>query len=126
MPALLEEFGDKPIFLKLLRRVWRKHPQFNVATTLLVDDTRYKSLKNDYESCCCIRSYEPTYYDPQQPKYLMQLIFPWICGWLADKFPTAYSRHNPLFDVEDDISLYVANYFVSLEGYSYRFDPPDA
>ena len=55
----------------------------------------------------------------------MQVIFPWICGWLADKFPTTYSRHNPLFDVEDDISLFAANYFVSMEGYLNCFDPAD-
>lgn len=118
------EYGDKPIFLKLLRTVWKKYPQFNAQNTILVDDTRYKSLKNDYESCVCIRSYEPKYYDPAKPKYLMDVIFPWLCGWIEDKFPTAYSRRTPLFDVEDDISSFVAEYFVAMEGYSYRFDPP--
>ncbi|KAI5074780.1 hypothetical protein GOP47_0010741 [Adiantum capillus-veneris] len=107
-----------------MKLLWHKYPQFNEASTLLVDDTRYKSLKNDYESCCCIRTYEPNYYDPNKPKYLMDVILPWITGWLDEKFPTAYSRRTPLFDVEDDISLYVVDYFVSLEGYSYRFDPP--
>ncbi|KAI5069653.1 hypothetical protein GOP47_0015954 [Adiantum capillus-veneris] len=122
--GLLGQFGDKPIFLKLLRRVWHKHPQFNEASTLLVDDTRYKSLKNDYESCSYIQTYEPNYYDPNKPKYLMDVVLQWITRWLDEKFPTSYSRHTPLFDVEANISLYVADYFVSLEGYSYRFDPP--
>lgn len=36
-----------------------------------------------------------------------------------------YCRKHPLFDVEDDLSPLVAEYFVAMEGYSYRFDPPN-
>lgn len=124
VPSMPVGVGDKPVFLKLLRRVWEKHPSYNASTTILVDDCRYKSLKNAYENCLAIRSYEPSYQDPYYPLYLNDLVKPWLQNWIIDPYPTAYSRQHPIFDVEDDLSPIVANYFVEREGYTYLFDPP--
>ena len=62
---------------------------------------------------------------PKAPSYLTEHILPWLERWLRDPFPTAYARKNPLFDIEDDISGFVTNYFVAMEMYSYREEPPN-
>ncbi len=124
VPHVTSNVPDKPVFLKLLRTVWAKHPTYDSSTTILVDDCRYKSLKNDYENCLAIRSYEPTYDDPYYPLYLEHLVKPWLTRWIRDPFPTGYTRKNPIFDIEDDISPLVADLFVEREKYSYHFDPP--
>ena len=64
-------------------------------------------------------------FEEAYPFYLVDLILPWLEGWLQDQYPTAYTRRNLIFDIEDDVSRYVADYFIEMEGYSYRFDPPD-
>lgn len=125
VPHVEKDTPDKPIFLKKLRTVWAKHPQFDANNTILVDDCRYKSLKNNYENCLAIRSYEPKVVARDAPLYLNDLIMPWLLGWITDPYPTAYTRKNPMFDIEDDISGLVADYFIAMEGYSYRSDPPD-
>ena len=116
---------DKPVFLKLLWAVWARHPNFDASNTILVDDCRYKSLKNNYENCLAIRSYKPMVVEQDNLFYLVDIILPWLLRWIRDPYPTAYTRKNPIFDVQDDISGYVTNHFIQMEGYSYRFDPPD-
>ena len=103
---------DKPVFLKNLRTVWARHPLFDASNTILVDDCRYKSLKNNYENCLAIRSYDPPVVDKDYPFYLLDLILPWLQGWIEDQYPTGYTRRNPIFDREDDVSGYVADYFI--------------
>lgn len=125
IPGIDSAHSDKPVFLKKLRTVWARHPQFNANNTILVDDCRYKSLKNNYENCLAIRSYEPKVEVPNAPLYLTEYILPWLQRWLHDPFPTAYARKNPLFDIEDDISGFVTNHFIAMEMYSYREDPPN-
>ena len=88
-----------------------------------MDDSRYKSLKNDYESCLCVCSYEPYYYDPRAPLYMMDVIYLWLTGWIKDSFPTMYSRRTRLFDVQDDLTPLIADHFIAMEGYAYKFDP---
>ena len=63
--------------------------------------------------------------DKDYPFYLLDLILPWLQGWIEDQYPTGYTHRNPIFDIEDDVFGYVADYFIQMEGYSYRFDPPD-
>lgn len=125
VPHVPEHVLNKPVFLKNLRTVWARHPSFDASNTILVDDCRYKSLKNNYENCLAIRSYDPLVVDKDYPFYLLHLILPWLQGWIHDRYPTAYTRKNPIFDIEDDVSGYVADYFIQMEGYTYRFDPPD-
>lgn len=121
---LPEHVLDKLVFMKNLRKMWARHPLFDASNTILVDDYRYKSLKNNYENCLAIRSYNPPV-DKDYPFYLVDLILPWLQGWIQDQYPTVYTRKNAIFDTEDDVSGYVANYFIQIEGYSYTFDPPD-
>ena len=120
-----KDLHDKPVLLKKLRTIWARHPSFDASNTILVDDSRYKLLQNNYENCLAIRSYDPLVVEEKYPYYLMDLVWPWLDGWIQDEYPTAYSRRNPIFDIEDDVSRYVADYFIRMEGYSYRFDPPD-
>lgn len=124
IPGIELSCSGKEVFLKKLRTVWAKHPQFDASNTILVDDCRYKSLKNNYENCLAIRSYEPKVDVPHSPGYMMTRILPWLFGWLKDPYPSAYTRKNPLFDIEDDISMFIANHFIAMEGYSYSFAPP--
>ena len=44
--SLAREFGDKHVLLKLLKRVFERHPQFDAVDTILVDDSKYNSLNN--------------------------------------------------------------------------------
>ena len=125
VPHVANDVLEKPVFLKNLRTIWARHPRFDASNTILVDDCRYKSLKNNYENCLAIRSYDPLVVEEAYPFYLMNLILPWLKGWLQDQYPTAYTRRNPIFDIQDDVSRYVADYFIEMEGYSYRFDPPE-
>ncbi|MCO5561074.1 hypothetical protein L7F22_014695 [Adiantum nelumboides] len=124
VPYVGVEFWQKPIFLKKLQRVWKKHPQFNASNTILLEDTRYKSLKNDYDNCLSIRSFDPGM-EREGSLYLTDIVEPWLLEWIRAPCPLAYCRKHPLFDVEDDLSPLVATYFVAMEGYSYRFDPPN-
>ena len=118
-----QKFWQKPVFQKKLQTVWEKHPEFNASNTLLLEDTHYKSLKNDYDNFLAIRAFEPEV-EPDGSSYLVDLVEPWLLEWIRDPCPLAYCRTHPFFDVEDDLSPLVANYFVEMEGYSYRFDPP--
>lgn len=112
VPGMPGEVGDKPIFLKLLRSLWAKHWSFDTSTTILVDDYRYKSLKNDYKDFLAIRSYELTYLDPYYPLYLKDLVHPLLEDWIFAPHPIAYSLQHPLFDIEDDVSPLVTDYFI--------------
>ena len=130
IPGIDSDHSRKPIFLNKLRMVWARHPQFNGNNSILVDDCRYKSLKNNYENCLAIRSYKPKVEVPKvevpkAPSYLTEHIFSWLQWWLRDPFPIAYARRNPLFDIEDDISRLVPNYFIAMEMYSYGEEPPN-
>ena len=125
VPHVANDVLEKPVFLKNLRKIWARHPRFDASNTILVDDCRYKSLKNNYENCLAIRSYDPLVVEEACPFYLVDLILHWLKGWLQDQYPTTYTCRNPIFDVEDDVSRYVADYFIEMEGYSYRFDPPE-
>ncbi|MCO5566454.1 hypothetical protein L7F22_020131 [Adiantum nelumboides] len=58
VPYVDAKFWQKPVFLKKLRRVWEKHIQFNASNTILLEDTRYKSLKNDYDNRLSICSFD--------------------------------------------------------------------
>ncbi|MCO5599543.1 hypothetical protein L7F22_053649 [Adiantum nelumboides] len=118
------KFWQKLVFLKKLQRVWEKHPQFNTSNTILLEDTRYKSLKNDYDNCLLIRSFDPGV-EPKGSLYLVDIVEPWLLEWIIAPCPLAYCEKHPLFNVEDDLSPLVAEYFVAMEGYSYRFDPPN-
>lgn len=125
IPFLSKDTSNKPVFLKNMKTVWEQHPEFDATNTLLVDDSRYKSLKNDYANCLAVRSYWAAVVNDNFPLYLMHEVLPWLLQWIHDTCPTAYSRKHPMFDVEDDVSPIIASYFVESEGYSYRFDPPD-
>lgn len=125
VPHVPDHVLNKPVFLKNLRTVWARHPLFDASNTILVDDCRYKSLKNNYENCLAIRSYEPPVVDKDYPFYLLDRILPWLQGWIEDQYPTSYTHKNLIFDTEDDVSGYVTDYFIQMESYSYRFDPPD-
>ena len=109
-------------FLEEAADSWEKHPQFNASNTMLVEDTCYKSFKNDYLNCLPVRSFEPEV-ELENSSYLANVVEPWLAEWIRDPCPLAYCRAHPMFNVEDDLSPLV-NYFVEMEGYSYRFDPP--
>ena len=78
VPSVPGEVCDKPIFLKLLRSLWAKNLAFDANITILVDDCRYKSLKNDYENCLAIRSYNPMVVEQNDLFYLKDIILPWL------------------------------------------------
>ncbi|MCO5553165.1 hypothetical protein L7F22_006686 [Adiantum nelumboides] len=122
VPYIDAKFWQKPIFLKKLQRVWGKHPQFNASNTILLEDTRYKSLKNDYDNCLFICSFDSGV-KPEGSSYLADIIKPWLLEWIRAPYPLFYCRKHSLFDVEHDLSPLVAEYFVAMEGYLYRFDP---
>ena len=115
---------DKPVFPKRLRTIWEKHPNFDATNTILVDDCRYKSLKNDYENCLAIKSYDPMVIEANDQFYLADVILPWLLGWIRDPYPRAYTRKHPIRSVQDEVSSYVTTHFLAVEGYSYKFDPP--
>ena len=72
--------------------------------------------------CLYVLSYKSDYYDPRAPLYLMDVIYPWLTGWIKDSFPTMYSRCTPLFDVQDDLTPLIADHFIAVKGwYAYKF-----
>ncbi|MCO5578582.1 hypothetical protein L7F22_032426 [Adiantum nelumboides] len=115
------KFWQKPVFL---RRVWKKHPQFNSSNTILLEDTRYKSLKIDYDNCLSIHSFDLGV-EPEGSSYLVDIVEPWLLEGIRAPCPLAYCKKHPLFDVEDDLSPLIAEYFVAMEGYLYWFDSPN-
>lgn len=92
-----QKFWQKPVFLKKLQTVWEKHLEFNGASnTLLLENTRYKSLKNDYDNCLAIRAFEPEV-EPDGSSYLANLVEPWLLEWIRDPCPLAYIIGLTLF-----------------------------
>ena len=61
--------SSKPLFLKCLVDFWQYFSEFNGSNTLLVDDTRYKSMRNPWHCCICPPSFDPED-DDQDPNYL--------------------------------------------------------
>lgn len=47
----------KPLFLKPLERVWKKHPQYNERNTLLVDDSHLKARENPPNTLFCPKAW---------------------------------------------------------------------
>ena len=75
------------MFLKNLSAVWAKHLEYNSSNTILIDDARYKSLKNPCENYICPPTFEPED-ESQNATYLMNTLLPYINEWMNDPFPT--------------------------------------
>ena len=91
----------------------------------VVDDRGYKLMKNDYENCLAVRSYEPNYHDSRHPLYLQDLIEPQLIDQIQDAYSIAYTHKNPFYYLEDETSPLVVDYFIHQKGYSYRFHSLD-
>ena len=102
----------KEVFLKCLADLWNSYKQFNSDTTLLVDDTRYKSLLNPPGTWLCPPSFDPAD-TSQAPNYLHCTLFPWLLRWANSPSPGAYARMNQLENLSDTLSAHVISYYNS-------------
>lgn len=101
------ESGRKPIFLKCLEDIWcNELVEFTEENTLLVDDTRYKSMLNPYHCCICPPSFDPE--DAEQaPMFLLETLLPWLMRWRVSKTPRDFVHLNMMFNDKDTLSTAV-------------------
>ena len=104
----------KPIFLKCLEDVWCYEPEFTEENTLLVDDTRYKTMLNPWHCCIC-----PTTFDledaGQDPYFLTGNLLPWLLKWRASPTPRQYVNRNIMYNSKDTLSSIVMEHHSSLQ-----------
>lgn len=104
---------SKPIFLKCLMDFWLHHSKFNAKNTMLVDDTRYKSMLNPWECCTCPPSFDPEE-DDQDPHFLTTTLLPWLTRWRMSENRALYAAQHMLFNPMDTLSNAVMEYHQSL------------
>lgn len=102
----------KEVFFKCLEDFWRVYIEFNSDSTLLVDDTRYKSLLNPPGTWLCPPSFDPVD-TSESPNYLLCTLFPWLVKWTISPSPGAYARKNQLENPSDRLSAHVISYYNS-------------
>lgn len=106
--------SGKPIFLKCLSDFWAvTKGQYHANNTLLVDDSRYKSMQNPWHYCICPTSFDPE--DPDQdPNYMMSTLLPWLLRWNAAKDYPKYATKSMIFNSNDNVSSHVIEHYHSL------------
>ena len=101
--------NTKPLFLKCLQDFWLYFLEFTESNTLLVDDTRYKSMLNKWECCICPPSFDPED-DDQDPNYLTITLLPWLERWSVSENPTQYVAKHMMYNPQDTLSTSVIEY----------------
>ena len=93
----------KPIFLKCLEVLWRAHPTLNANNTLLIHDTRYKSICNPWHCCICPGTFDPEDND-QDPYFLTNTLFHWLVNYSIANNPKEYVIENMMYNAKDTVS----------------------
>lgn len=106
------DLRDKPVFFKPLYQVWRQFPKYDEDRTLLVDDTRYKNMRNNWDNCICPPTFDPLN-EEQDPYYLTRTLLPWLCRWVLTPNALDYTKANPISNPSDELSRQVFAQFVS-------------
>ena len=105
--------NSKPIFCKRLSNLWETYPNFNSDNTLLVDDTRYKSMLNPWHTCISPPSFEPEDKEAD-PFFLTNILMPWLMQWEASKNPAKYAEENMIKNHKDEVSTHVMQHYFML------------
>lgn len=109
VPSAPESLWQKPIFLKNLSVVWDKLPEYNAQNTMLVDDSRYKCLRNPEHTYVCPEGFDPEDVN-QDPKYLTKVMLPWLYRWAQCSLSDMFVHFNPIKNDRDHISQLVIDY----------------
>lgn len=104
----------KPIFLKFLEDEWHYEPEFTEENTLLVDDTRYKTMPNPWNGCICPTTFDPEDAD-QDPYFLTLNLLPWLLKCRASPTPRQYVNCNMMYNSKDTLSSIVMEHHSSLQ-----------
>ncbi|MCO5550354.1 hypothetical protein L7F22_003838 [Adiantum nelumboides] len=104
-------FASKPVFFKSLHHVWNKFPEYDSSRTLLVDDSRYKNMRNVWDNCICPLTFDPLDED-QDPDYLTRTLLPWLCRWALTPNFLEYTKANPISNPKDELLSLVFEHFV--------------
>ena len=97
------ELRDKPVFFKPLCEVWRWLPKYDESRTLLVDDSTYKNMRNNWDNCICPPTFDPMN-EEQDPDYLTRTLLPWLCRWVLTPNALNYTKANPISNPRDELS----------------------
>lgn len=103
--------AGKPLYFKPLCHVWKKFPEYDSSRTLLVDDSRYKNMRNDWDNCICPPTFDPLD-ENQDPDYLTRTLLPWLCRWALTPNSLEYTKANPINNPKDELSSLVFEHFV--------------
>ncbi|MCO5584017.1 hypothetical protein L7F22_037936 [Adiantum nelumboides] len=102
---------DVNLFFKPLHHVWNKFLEYDSSRTLLVDDSRYKNMRNVWDNCISPPTFD-TLDEDQHPDYLTRTLLPWLCRWALTPNSLEYTKANPISNPKDDLSSLVLEYFV--------------
>ncbi|MCO5612845.1 hypothetical protein L7F22_067116 [Adiantum nelumboides] len=105
------DLASKPVFFKPLHHVWNKFPEYDSSRILLVDDSRYKNMRNVWDNCICPPTFDPLDED-QDPDYLTRTLLPWLCRWALTPDSLEYTKANPISNPKDELSSLVFEHFV--------------
>ena len=111
IPQTPIDLRDKPVFFKPLYHVWRRFREYDEAWTLLVDDTRYKNMRNNWDNCICPPTFDPMN-EEQDPDYLTRTLLPWLCRCVLTPNALDYTKANPINNPSDELSRAVFSHFV--------------
>ncbi|MCO5571966.1 hypothetical protein L7F22_025717 [Adiantum nelumboides] len=96
------DLAGKPLFFEPLYHDWNTFPNYDSSWTLLVDDSRYKNMRNVWDNYICPPTFDPLSED-QDPDYLMHTLLPWLCRWALTPNSLEYTKANPISNHKDEL-----------------------
>ncbi|MCO5553299.1 hypothetical protein L7F22_006820 [Adiantum nelumboides] len=105
------DLAGKAVFFKPLYHVWNKFSEYDSSRTLLVDDSRYKNMRNVWDNCICPPTFDPLNED-QGPDYLTRTLLAWLCRWALTPNSLDYTKENPISNPKDELLSLVFEHFV--------------
>lgn len=101
---LMPNNPNKPVMFKDLNVIWRRYPQHNASTTLLIDDSHYKVAINPYATCICPQTFRPADFS-QNPMCLTNVVLPWLTEWNYIPYAVKFTRENPMLNPYDHSTI---------------------
>ena len=98
LPGVSSGSGTKPVFLKPMSNVLRKHPKYTLENILLVDDSPYKSSMNPFFSSL----YPPSFIGDENDDFLRRQLLPYLIhiSTTTDPLHSALEQTYPSWSIE--------------------------